>query len=67
MQRAVFEADDPSYAGTMTMTWHLVAVGDGTEVTVTATDVPPGIDQADHEAGITSSLANLASYVETAD
>ena len=46
VQRAVFEADDPSYAGTMTMTWHLAAAGDGTEVTVTATDVPPGIDQA---------------------
>ena len=63
-ERVVFEADDPSYAGTMTMTWHLAAAGDGTEVTVTATDVPPGIDQAAHEAGITSSLANLASYVE---
>lgn len=66
VQRAVFEADDPSYAGTMTMTWHLGAAGDGTEVTVTATDVPPGIDQAVHEAGIASSLANLASYVEGA-
>ncbi|MFF0361673.1 SRPBCC family protein [Streptomyces fungicidicus] len=66
VQRAVFEADDPSYAGTMTMTWRLAAVGDGTEVTVTATDVPPGIGQADHEAGIASSLANLASYVEAA-
>lgn len=65
-QRAVLEADDPSYAGTMTMTWHLAAADDGTEVTVTATDVPPGIDQADHEAGITSSLAHLASYVEAA-
>ncbi|MGV9654908.1 SRPBCC family protein [Streptomyces sp. NPDC003554] len=64
VQRAVFEADDPSYAGTMTMTWHLTPVGDGTEVTVTATDVPPGIDQAVHEAGIASSLANLASYIE---
>jgi uncharacterized protein YndB with AHSA1/START domain len=64
VQRAVFEADDPSFAGTMTMTWHLAAVGDGTEVTVTATDVPPGIDQAAHEAGIASSLANLAAYVE---
>ncbi|MEV7369170.1 SRPBCC family protein [Streptomyces sp. NPDC091299] len=64
VQRAVFEADDPSYAGTMTMTWHLAPVGDGTEVTVTATDVPPGIDQAVHEAGIASSLANLASYIE---
>ena len=64
VQRAVFQAEDPSFAGTMTMTWHLAAVGDGTEVTVTAPDVPPGIDQATHEAGIASSLANLASYVE---
>jgi len=65
VQRAVFEADDPSYAGTMTMTWSLAASGDsdGTEVTVTATGVPPGIDQAVHEAGIASSLANLAAYV----
>ncbi|WP_308119553.1 SRPBCC domain-containing protein [Streptomyces sp. MBT84] len=60
----MFEADDPSYAGTMTMTWRLAPVGDGTEVTVTATDVPPGIGQAVHEAGIASSLANLASYIE---
>ncbi|MFD5748163.1 SRPBCC family protein [Streptomyces sp. NPDC127033] len=64
VQRGVFEADDPSFAGTMTMTWRFTAAGEGTEVTVTATDVPPGIDQAAHEAGIASSLANLASYVE---
>ncbi|TSD46002.1 SRPBCC family protein [Rhodococcus sp. KBS0724] len=64
VQRAVFESDDPLFAGTMTMTWHLAAVGNGTEVTVTATDVPPGIDHAQHETGIASSLANLASYVE---
>ncbi|HET6860704.1 MAG TPA: SRPBCC family protein [Streptomyces sp.] len=66
VQRAVFEADDPAFAGTMTMTWRLAATEGGTEVTVTATDVPPGISRADHEAGIASSLANLASYVETA-
>lgn len=64
VQTAVFQADDPAYAGTMTMTWHLAAAGDGTEVTVTATGVPPGIDQAVHEEGIASSLANLATYVE---
>lgn len=64
VQEAVFVADDPSYAGTMTMTWQLVPIGDRTEVTVTATDVPPGIDQAAHEAGIASSLANLASFLE---
>ncbi|MEU8321044.1 SRPBCC family protein [Nonomuraea sp. NPDC048881] len=66
VQRAVFKADDPSYAGTMTMTWHLTAAGEGTKVTVTATGVPLGIDQAVHEAGIASSLANLASHVEEA-
>lgn len=64
VQKAVFEADDPSFAGTMTMTWQLTAASDGTEVTVTATGVPSGIGQADHEAGIASSLANLASFVE---
>ncbi|WP_167162028.1 MULTISPECIES: SRPBCC family protein [Streptomyces] len=64
VQRAVFEADDPAYAGTMTLTWDLVDAGEGTDVMVTATDVPPGIDRAAHEAGIASSLAHLAAYLE---
>lgn len=64
VQKAVFESDDPLYAGIMTMTWALAAVANGTEVSVIASDVPPGIDQAVHEAAIASSLANLASYVE---
>lgn len=68
VHRTVFDSADPAYAGTMTMTWHLAAVGaaadDRTEVTVTATDVPPGIDQAVHEVGIASSLANLAVFLE---
>lgn len=64
VQRAVFESDDPAYAGTMTMTWHVDATAGGTTVTVTATGVPPGIDPAVHEAGIASSLAHLASYLE---
>jgi uncharacterized protein YndB with AHSA1/START domain len=65
VQRVVFESDDPSYAGIMTMTWHLEAADGGTEVTVVAADVPPGIDQTVHEAGIASSLANLAAYLES--
>jgi uncharacterized protein YndB with AHSA1/START domain len=64
VQRAEFAADDPAYAGTMTMTWRLDATSRGTEVSVTAVNVPPGIDQAAHEAGIASSLANLAAYIE---
>ena len=64
VQQAVFEADDPAFAGTMTMTWALAAAGEGTEVTVTATGVPPGIDQAVHRTAMASSLANLAAFVE---
>lgn len=64
VQQAVFESADPAFAGTMTMTWDLAASGAGTEVTVSATGVPPGIDQAVHEQGIASSLANLAAYLE---
>lgn len=67
VQRAVFTADDPSFAGTMTMTWTLTPTDGGTEATVTATDVPPGIDQGDHQTGLASSLANLAAYVEAAN
>ncbi|MFC0002925.1 SRPBCC family protein [Micromonospora siamensis] len=67
VQRAVFEADDPAHAGVMTMTWQLTAVGGGTQVTVTATDVPAGIDQTDHQTAMASSLANLAAYVEAAE
>ncbi|MDQ8703951.1 SRPBCC family protein [Streptomyces sp. LHD-70] len=63
VQRVEFTSDDPSYAGTMTMTWECVEAAGGTEVTVTATDVPPGIERADHEAGIASSLAQLARFV----
>ncbi|BBH69709.1 hypothetical protein ACTI_63940 [Actinoplanes sp. OR16] len=64
VQEAVFEAGDPDFAGTMTMTWLLRPSLHGTEVSVTATGVPAGISQSDHEEGIASSLANLASYLE---
>lgn len=64
VQRAVFDAEDPAYAGTMTMTWELTPAARGTEVVVSAVGVPAGIDQAAHEEGIASSLANLAAHVE---
>jgi uncharacterized protein YndB with AHSA1/START domain len=62
--RVDFASADPAYAGTMTMTWTLTEVEGGTEVSVRADDVPPGIPASDHAAGIASSLANLAAYVE---
>lgn len=62
-QQNVFDSPDPAFAGTMTMTWTLVPADAGTEVTVTCTEVPDGIAQADHLDGIGSSLQNLANYL----
>jgi uncharacterized protein YndB with AHSA1/START domain len=59
-----FESDDPVFAGTMTMTWEVVAEGGGSRVAVRADDVPAGISPADHAAGMASSLANLEAYLD---
>lgn len=64
VQAVDFVSDDPAYEGTMTMTWEATAVEGGTRVDITATDVPDGISEEDHAAGLASSLANLASYLE---
>lgn len=64
VQAVDFVSDDPAFAGTMTMTWQVTAVSGGTRVDITAEDVPDGISAEDHAAGLASSLANLASYVE---
>jgi uncharacterized protein YndB with AHSA1/START domain len=64
VQAADFVSDDPAFAGTMTMTWELAADGPGTRVTIRADNVPAGISAADHAAGLASSLANLAAYLE---
>ncbi len=59
-----FDADDPKFQGTMRMEWTLRPEKDGTEVTVTASHVPAGVRASDHAAGLTSSLANLAAWLE---
>jgi uncharacterized protein YndB with AHSA1/START domain len=59
-----FVSDDPAYAGTMIMNWEVSAVGAGTRVSIVAEDVPDGISAEDHAAGLASSLAKLAAYVE---
>lgn len=63
VQAVEFVSDDPVNAGTMTMTWDLVAIGGGTRVDIRAEDVPTGISADDHAAGLSSSLANLATYL----
>lgn len=64
VEEADFVSDDPSLAGTMTMTWCLDAVGDGTLVTITANNVPDGISSDDHTAAFASTLGNLNRYLE---
>jgi uncharacterized protein YndB with AHSA1/START domain len=64
VQTVEFVSDDPAFAGTMTMTWQVIEVDGGTRVDITADDVPDGISADDHAAGLASSLANLADFIE---
>jgi uncharacterized protein YndB with AHSA1/START domain len=64
VQSAEFDSDDPAFAGTMQMTWSFDRYDAGTRVTIICRNVPPGIDRAEHDAGLQGSLANLARLVE---
>jgi uncharacterized protein YndB with AHSA1/START domain len=64
VQAVDFASDDPAFAGTMTMTWEVTAVEEGSRVEITADDVPEGISPEDHATGLASSLGNLAVHVE---
>jgi uncharacterized protein YndB with AHSA1/START domain len=63
VQSVEFESTDAAFDAEMKMTWTFEPTAAGTKVTVTAENVPAGISQADHDAGLRSSLANLASFV----
>ncbi|WP_437318701.1 SRPBCC family protein [Sorangium sp. So ce385] len=63
VQSVEFESSDASFAGEMVMTWSFEPLAAGTRITITAENVPPGISQADHDAGLRSSLENLARYL----
>jgi uncharacterized protein YndB with AHSA1/START domain len=65
VQAVDFVADDPRFAGTMTMTWSVQEEAGGTRVEIVADDVPDGISADDHATGLASSLANLARFVES--
>lgn len=64
VQAVDFVSEDAADAGTMIMTWELAEVEGGTRVEIRADDVPLGISEEDHAAGLASSLANLAAYLE---
>ena len=59
-----FESDDPAFGGTMTIKTSLVPLQEGTEVTIICKNVPDGIKQEDHFAGMYSTLDNLAEFVK---
>lgn len=63
VQSVEFESTDSDFAGEMRMTWSFVPTAAGTLVTITAENVPAGISQADHDAGLRESLENLARFV----
>ena len=64
VQEIEFEATDPNLQGMMTMEWNLHDDPAGTIVEIVARDVPLGVAARDHAAGLTSSLANLAAFLE---
>src|SRR6266487_3144757 len=64
VQAVDFVSDDPAYAGTMTMTWEVARVQAGSRIAIRVDDVPDGVSAEDHAAGLASSLANLAAYLE---
>ncbi|RAV13876.1 ATPase [Mycolicibacterium sp. GF69] len=63
VQISEFNSGEPSFGGSMTMTWSVTRVDGGTRVDIRADGVPPGISAADHVDGMNSSLMNLAAYL----
>ena len=64
VQEVGFETDDPAFQGTMRMEWTLRSGNEGTTVEFEARDVPEGIRAPDHAEGLTSTLSNLAAFLE---
>jgi uncharacterized protein YndB with AHSA1/START domain len=63
-QTVTFESEDADFSGEMKITWSFIPDPGGTRVTVRCENVPPGIKSEDHQAGLSSSLQNLAEFTE---
>jgi len=55
-----FVSDVPAFSGEMSLTVTLVPVAGGTEVTLSFTNLPPGLRAEDNDAGARMSLDQLA-------
>jgi uncharacterized protein YndB with AHSA1/START domain len=65
VESCTFETDDPAFAGAMIMTWTFEDAAADTRVALAVENAPAGISEVDHEAGVRSSLDNLARFVES--
>jgi len=64
-QAVTFSSEEPAFAGEMRIIWTLEPASNGTTlVSVRCEDVPVGIRPDDHEAGLKSTLENLAAFAE---
>ena len=59
-----FVTTDPAFLGEMTMTATFEELPAGTEVTLVFKNLPPGLRAEDNEAGVRSSLEQLARHFE---
>lgn len=64
VEAITFDSADPAFSGEMIMEVTLEAEGDGTVVSISFRNIPPGIRPEDNEAGTRASLEKLAHYVE---
>lgn len=64
VQSVAFESDDVQFAGEMKISWSFTPAEGGTLVEVRCEDVPEGIRPEDHEAGLNSTLRNLAAFAQ---
>jgi uncharacterized protein YndB with AHSA1/START domain len=63
-QAATFDTQSAEFAGEMRMIWTFEPASEGSRVEVRCAAVPAGIRAEEHEAGLASTLENLAAYAE---
>jgi len=64
VQAIIFDSADPAFSGEMIMETSLQLKNNGTMVTMTFKNIPPGIKPADNEKGTNLSLEKLIRYLE---
>jgi uncharacterized protein YndB with AHSA1/START domain len=63
VEAVTFPSADPLFAGEMQLEVTFKPLDAATEVTITCTNIPPGIRPEDNDEGARSSLEKLAAYV----